>query len=136
MNAKFEEAQSIYRQPGVDEQYVIDLLNDAIGEGCIDAYPMKALLSASNDWDTLRICRLTQFQLILREGIDLGCLAPEHRDAWRWFCLACDNNDPTPFIDDDMEQYYDLLMTALEHGLDVRYIIDYIWEPEQEIEED
>ena len=118
------------------EEQTIALIDAAIEDGCVEAYPMKALLESANDWTRLVICRMTQFQIILREGVDKGCLAPENDLAWAWLELAAQNNDPTPFLEDDMEQYYDLLMTAMEQGRDVQYIIDMIWEPEQEIDDD
>lgn len=120
------------------EQHVIGLLINAISEGYVDAYPMRALLEATNNWATLVIVRPTLFQLLLREGVDLGCLGPEeHDEAWEWMQIAAEHNDPTDFLDDDMEQYYDLLMTATEHGNDIAHdLMDRIWEPENIIEED
>ncbi|MCF0214835.1 MAG: hypothetical protein HUK13_10460 [Muribaculaceae bacterium] len=118
------------------EEQAIALISAAIDDGCVEAYPMKALLESSNDWTRLVICRMTQFQIVLREGVDKGCLDPRNDFAWIWLEIAAKNNDPTPFLDDDMEQYYDILMTAVENGRDVRDIIYKIWEPEQEIDDD
>ena len=146
MNTKIEQALGLYNSicslqaEGTDttamEQQVLTLLDEAIEEGYVEAYPMKALLESSNDWTQLVICRMTQFQIILREGVDKGCLAPDNDFAWIWLEIAAKNNDPTPFLEDDMEQYYDILMTAVENGRDVRDIIYKIWEPEQEIDDD
>ena len=118
------------------QQEVLRLLDQAVDGGYVQAYPMKALLSASDDWSTFRLVRPELFRQILLEGIDRGCLAPEHDEAWTWMTLAAENNDPEEFMD-DMERYYDLLMTALEHGnYDAETIMDMIWPPEQVIEED
>lgn len=139
MNKSYNEAlRLLAATPVADEQRVLDLLKESISEGFVDAYPLYALLSASNDWTTLVICRMTQFQILLREGVEKGCLAPEgHDTAWYWLGVAAQNNDPTPFLDDDMDEYYDLLMTAVEQGNDIAHdIMDIIWEPEQEQEED
>ena len=139
MNKSYNEAlRLLAATPVADEQRVLDLLKESISEGFVDACPLYALLSASNDWTTFVICRMTQFQILLREGVEKGSLAPEgHDTAWYWLGVAAAHNDPTPFLDDDMEGYYDLLMTAVEQGNDTaRDIMDTIWEPEQEQEED
>ena len=45
--------------------------------------------------------------------------------------------DETGCYDMDMEKCYDMLMTALENGVEeARPVMNRIWEPEQEIEED
>lgn len=139
MNEHYEEAiRQLGSGDAYDEQQVIDLVKTSISEGFVDAYPMYALLSASNDWSTFVICRMTQFQILLREGIAKGCLDPVgHDTAWFWLGVAAEYNDPTPFLDDDMEGYYDLLMSAVEQGNETaRDIMFAIWEPEQEQEED
>ena len=139
MNNHYEEAlRLLASKSAADEQRVLNLLKESIDEGFVDAYPLYALLSASNDWSALVICRMTQFQILLREGISKGCLEPVgHDSAWYWLGVAGEHNDPTPFLDDDMEGYYDLLMTAVEQGNDTaRDLMMAIWEPEQEIEED
>lgn len=121
-----------------DEQHVLDLLNCAIEQGFVDAYPMKALLSASNNWQSLLIVRPTQFQILLWEGVEAGCLDPDgHDEAWSWLEIAAQHNDPTQFLDNDMERYFDILMTATEHGNDIAHdIMDTIWEPENLIDDD
>lgn len=139
MSTPYEEALQLLASgnPAVEQQ-VIDMLKKSISEGFVDAYPLYALLSASNDWTTFVICRMTQFQLLLREGVEQGCLDPVgHDTAWYWLGVAAEHNEPTPFLDDDMDEYYDLLMTAVEQGNDIaRDIMFAIWEPEQEQEED
>lgn len=50
--------------------------------------------------------------------------------------LAAEHNDPTEFMT-DMDHYFDLLMTATEHGNhNAHEIMDMIWEPENCQEED
>ena len=97
---------------------------------------MKALLAASNDWNTGLITRMGLYKNILLEGIECGALAPGNEYAWEWIGAAATNNDPEDFID-DKTLYYDLLSSAAESGITVALdIMDRIWEPENIIEED
>lgn len=119
-----------------DEQKVLDQVNEAIKEGDIELYPMKALLAASNDWNTGLITRMGLYKIILLEGVEHGALAPANEYAWEWIGAAATNNDPEEFID-DKTLYYDLLSTAAESGITIALdIMDRIWEPENIIEED
>lgn len=119
-----------------DEQKVLDQINSAIENGDIELYPMKALLAASNDWNTGLITRMGLYKNILLEGIGKGALAPENEYAWEWIAAAATNNDPEEFVD-DKTLYYDLLSTAAESGLTLAQdILNRIWEPENIIEED
>ncbi len=119
-----------------DEQKVLDQVNDAIEAGDIELYPMKALLAASNDWNTGLITRMGLYKNILLEGVERGTLAPTNEYAWEWIGAAATNNDPEEFID-DKSLYYDLLSTAAESGRTIALdIMDRIWEPENIIEED
>lgn len=121
-----------------DEKQVLELLYQATDAGFVDAYVMIALLESANNWSNLIIVRPMEFQILLRRGVTKGCLGPDgHEEAWEWMRIAAMNNDPTFFLDDDMEEYYDILMTAVEHGNDIaRNIMDTIWEPENIMEED
>lgn len=136
--AAFDALRQTTPQSVADEQHVLDLLDSAIDQGFADAYPMKALLSASNDWQSLVIVRPTQFQILLWQGVEAGCLGPDgHDEAWAWLEAAALHNDPAQFLDDDMERYFDILMTAVEHGNDIAHdIMDAIWEPENLIDDD
>ncbi len=118
------------------EQEVLDRLGKAISKGDLELYPMKALLAASNDWNTGLITRAGLYKSILLEGIELGALAPENEYAWEWIGAAATNNDPEEFVD-DKTLYYDILSAAAESGRTIALdIMDRIWEPENIIEED
>lgn len=118
------------------ERKVLEQINAAIADGDIELYPMKALLAASNDWNTGLITRMGLYKNILLEGIECGALVPGNEYAWEWIGSAATNNDPEEFID-DKTLYYDLLSSAAEFGITVALdIMDRIWEPENIIEED
>lgn len=120
-----------------EEQLVMDMIDEAIKEGDTEMYPMKALLSASNNWDTLKIVRISFFREILLEGVEAGALAPTNDFAWLWLRQATVNNDAEELFEDDIERYYNLMMDAAENGNeDALYISELIWEPENIIEED
>lgn len=128
--------KSLYPETTEQEKEVLRLLDEVIKKGMIDAYPLKALLFASNNWSKLLIVRMGFFQDILLEGIEKGCLAPDRHIAWEWLEVASINNDPEEFML-DMDRYYDILATAAENGNEIALdIMDTIWEPEQIIEED
>lgn len=119
-----------------DEQEVLNKVNEAIEAGDIELYPMKALLAASNDWNTGLITRMGLYKNILLEGVECGALSPENEYAWEWIGGAATNNNPEEFID-DKTLYYDLLSTAAESGVTIALdIMNRIWEPENIIEED
>ena len=119
-----------------DEQKLLDHINDAIDAGDIELYPMKALLAASNDWNTGIITRMGLYKNILLEGVERGTLASGNEYAWEWLGAAATNNDPEEFID-DKTLYYELLSTAAESGINIALdIMNAIWEPENIIEED
>lgn len=119
-----------------DEQEVLNKVTEAIEAGDIELYPMKALLAASNDWNTGLITRMGLYKNILLEGVERGALSPENEYAWEWIGAAATNNDPEEFID-DKTLYYDLLSTAAESGVTIALdIMNRIWEPENIIEED
>lgn len=119
-----------------DEQEVLNKVNEAIEAGDIELYPMKALLAASNDWNTGLITRMGLYKNILLEGVKRGALSPENEYAWEWIAAAATNNAPEEFVD-DKTLYYDLLSTAAESGITVALdIMNRIWEPENIIEED
>ena len=125
-----------FRSTTEDEQKVLDQVTFAISSGAIELYPMKALLAASNDWNTCIITRMGLYKNILLEGIDKGSLAPGNEYAWEWIGAAATNNDPEEFVD-DKTRYYDILSTAAESGVTIALdIMDRIWEPENIIEED
>ena len=125
-----------YTSTTEDERKVLDQIGAAIKDGDIELYPMKALLAASNDWNTGLITRMGLYKNILLEGIDKGTLAPGNEYAWEWIGAAATNNDPEEFVD-DKTLYYDLLSTAAESGVTIALdIMDRIWEPEDIIEED
>ena len=128
--------RTVYLETADQEQDVLNLLDKVIEGGMVEAYPLKALLVASNNWSTFLIVRIGFFQDILLEGIDKGCLEPENQLAWKWLEVAATNNDPEEFML-DMDRYYDILATAAENGNDIALdIMNSIWEPEQIIEED
>lgn len=128
--------KSLYPETTRLEEEALMLLDKAIADGILEAYPLKALLAASNNWSTCTIVRPGIFQQILLEGIDKGCLSPEKHRSWEWMDVAASNNDPSDFMY-DMERFYDILATASENGNTIAgEIMDSIWEPEQIIEED
>ena len=131
-----KEFRSVYPATTRLEERALRLLDRAIAGGMIEAYPLKALLEASNNWATCVIVRPGLFRLVLLEGIGLGCLAPDKTLAWEWMETAAVNNDPATFMD-DLDRYYDLLADAAENGVaEARRLMYRIWEPEQIIEED
>lgn len=120
-----------------EEQQVMNMIDKAIKEGDTEMYPMKALLSASNNWDSLKIVRISFFREILLEGVEAGALTPTSDFAWLWLRQATVNNDAEELFEDDIERYYNLMMDAAEKGNeDALYISELIWEPENIIEED
>lgn len=125
-----------YTSTTEDERKVLDRVSAAIDDGDIELYPMKALLAASNDWNTGLIARMGLYKNILLEGIGHDALAPGNEYAWEWIAAAATNNDPEEFVE-DKTLYYDLLSTAAESGISVALdIMNRIWEPEDIIEED
>lgn len=128
--------KSLYPETTEQEQEILDMIDKMIDEGVIELYPLKALLEASNNWNTCLIVRISFFKETLLEGIEKGCLAPEMENAWAWMEVAAENNDPVEFMD-DVDLYYDILATAAEEGnMIARDIMNDIWEPENIIEED
>ena len=131
-----KEDKSLYLETTKQEEEVLSLLDEAIDGGVIDAYPLKALLFASNNWSKCLITRIGFFQDILLEGVEKGCLAPDRHIAWEWMEVASINNEPEEFMT-DMDRYYDILATAAEEGNEIALdIMNTIWEPEEIIEED
>lgn len=126
----------VHSETAGQEQEVLKIIEDLIDGGEIGMYPLYALLNASNNWYSGAIVRLSQFREILLEGIGKGCLAPDCSEGWEWLRIAADCNDPAEFMT-DMERYYNIIMDAVANGDEnAREIMDTIWEPEQEIEED
>ncbi len=127
--------RAIYPETTEAEEEVLHYV-DLYLEEDPEMYAIKAMLEASNNWDTFEIVRPDQYRAILLEGIDKGALAPENAFAWSMLGLAAQSNDPQEFMT-DIDRYYDLLATAVEHGnTDALDIMNTIWEPEQIIEED
>lgn len=130
------ESHSVYSETAAEEQEALEILEILTGSGQRSLYPLMALLSASNNWHTLVIVRISLFRDILLEGIEAGALSPEDEDSWAWLMAAAETNDPTDFMT-DTERFYNLLSDAMEAGnQDARDIMDMVWEPEQIIEED
>lgn len=100
------------------EQEVLDNLNILIDKGYVDLYPMKALLSASNNWARQTIVRPGMFADILQEGIEKDTLNPDHSRAWVWMYEAVRSNqeqDPYFFFGDP-ELIEPLVQKAAEKG--------------------
>ena len=76
------------------ERKVLDQVNAAIADGDVELYPMKALLAASNDWNTGLITRMGLYKNILLEGIECGALVPGNEYAWEWDRLRRDEQRP------------------------------------------
>lgn len=130
------ESRSLFGETAAEEQETLGILESLISSGHRSLYPLMALLSASNNWHTLVIVRMSQFRDILLEGIEAGALSPEDEEGWAWLMEAAETNDPTDFMT-DTERFYNLLSDAMEAGnQDARDILNMIWEPEQIIEED
>ena len=127
---------SVIAETAEDEQRVLALLDVEFQTRGVGSWPLKALLSACNNWHSAVIVRLGQFQEILLEGIENGALSPDDAEGWSWMKVAAETNDPESFMT-DMDRYYDLLASAVENGnTDALDIMNEIWEPEQIIEED
>lgn len=95
--------ESVIRETTAEEQEVLDGINALIDQGCVDLYPMKALLWASNNWDSKKIVRPGLYADILQEGIEKGALDPENHRAWVWIkesIEANENMDPYTFLGD------------------------------------
>ena len=119
-----------------DEKRALDLIKARLEDGEVGHYPLMALLSASNNWHTATITRISQFRQILLEGIEKGALSPDDATGWEWMSVAAEANDPETFIT-DMDLYYSLLASAAENGnSDALDIMNTIWPPEWTIEED
>ena len=115
---------------------ILHFIDKTIERGNTGLYVAKALLNESNNWGTCQINCLNLFRQQLLKGIECGCLAPDNHYGWEWMEVASKYNDPTDFME-DMELYYDLLDSAVSHGVvEAIDIMDSIWEPEQIIEED
>lgn len=118
------------------QKNVFRLIDQHIEQGETGLYVLKALLSASDNWDTPMIVRKDLFRSILLEGIEHGALAPENDLGWEFLETAAEYNNPEEFIN-DIDLYYEILDTALKDGNAIaRNIMNTIWEPEQIIEED
>lgn len=92
--------KSVYPETADREWEALFRLDKLIEAGRTELYPLKALLSASNNWSTYTIVRMGQFRDILLEGIARGCLAPENEYAWHVMNIAAANNDPGELIPD------------------------------------
>lgn len=110
-----KEHKSVFAETADDEQEALDILDNLICEGNVSLYPLMALLSASNNWHTLVIVRLSHFQGILLEGIEKGSLAPDDEEGWMWLLAAADTNNPADFMV-DTERFHNLLTAAIEAG--------------------
>ena len=128
--------KTMYPETTTQEQEILNLVNSLIDDGYTEAYPMKALLVASNNWSTFLFARDGFYRDILLEGIEKGCLAHDNGIAWNWMEIAATNNDPELFMD-DMDEFYNILADAAEAGNTIALdIMNSIWEPENIIEED
>lgn len=124
--------QCIYLDTTAREEKVLYLLDKAIEEGTIEAYPLKALLAASVNWSTRKIVRPELFRQILLEGVGAGCLSPDCPRAWKWLAVAAENNDPDCFME-DRQRYLGLLSAAAEKGIAIAgRIMDGIREPDEQ----
>lgn len=118
------------------EADTLRLLRRAATEGCTAARVADAVLSAANDWATLRLTRHGLFVQMLGEAIAAGALSPADDEAWQWLAAAHEAN-PEADLTDDYERLYDFLMTAAEEGCTAALDLALdIWPPEEEQEED
>ena len=118
------------------ETDTLRLFRRAAAEGCTAARVADAVLSAANDWATLRLTRHGLFVQMLGEAIDAGALSSADDEAWQWLTAAHEAN-PDADLMDDYECLYDFLMSAAEDGCTAALDIALdIWPPEEEQEED
>lgn len=112
-----EEFGSVNNGTAADEQEALEILQSLIDSGNKSLYPLMALLSASNNWHSTLIVRMGQFQGILLEGIEDGCLSPDDEYGWMWLHAATEFNDPSDFFT-DTESFRRLLSEAIDAGND------------------
>lgn len=81
----------------------------------VEWYVPWAVLSAANNWASVKIVRPYIFRNLLSEGIKHEALASDHRFAWRWIEIASREND----LSDIMAfspRFCDLLREAADAG--------------------
>ena len=118
------------------EQEVLENMKTLIAQGETQLYPLYALFSASNNWNTLKIVRNSEYECILTEAINKGALPHDDLISWNYILLAAERNDPSEFFR-DMEFYYNFLMDAAENGNSVALDLALtIWPPENDMDED
>jgi hypothetical protein len=118
------------------EQEVLDNMKSLISQGETQLYPLYALFSACNNWNTLKIIRNSEYEYVLTEAINKGALPADDMIAWNYILLAAQRNDPAEFFR-DMEFYYDFLMSAAENGNTVALDLALtVWPPEDDVDED
>ncbi|MBR4974306.1 MAG: hypothetical protein IKY60_01840 [Bacteroidales bacterium] len=118
------------------EQEVLENMKTLIAQGETQLYPLYALFSASNNWNTLKIVRNSEYEYILTEAINKGALPHDDLISWNYILLAAERNEPSEFFR-DMEFYYNFLMDAAENGNSVALDLALtIWPPENDMDED
>lgn len=78
---------------------LISNLDNMISIGCNAVYPLKALLAASDNWETCKIVRFDKFRQIIKEGIDKNAFGKRSEKAWNWLEFAMEANDPSTFFE-------------------------------------
>lgn len=82
------------------EQAVLENIDTLIALGNTGLYPLKALLSAADNWCADTIVRPELFRKIFLEGVEKGALAPDCHEGWSWTSYAAMNNNPMEFMAD------------------------------------
>lgn len=110
-----------------EKKEALALLDESFELGEPQAYVLKALLAASDDWSTFTINRFDLFRQILLEGVDHGALAPDCTQAWQVMGIAATNNHPARFMK-DVVRYLDILTEASGSGVKEAWdIMCLIW---------
>lgn len=110
-----------------EKKEALALLDKSIESGEPQAYVLKALLAASDDWSTFTIVRFDLFREILLKGVDHDALSPDCTNAWQVMGIAAANNNPARFMK-DIIRYLDILTEASGAGVkDAWDIMCLIW---------
>ncbi|MGN0070142.1 MAG: hypothetical protein ACI350_10525 [Prevotella sp.] len=118
------------------KQRTLNLLDYCIKkEGCGTAWTLLALCRTADDWGKLEV-RQEEYLELMDKGMAMGYLDSAEETVWASILLAIANNDGL-FVVTDYERLYDCAATAAEAGCEnAREVMDFIWPPEQEMEED
>ncbi len=84
-----------YEDPAITQKKKMALfyIDNLIDNGYDELLVLKALLVSSDNWDDCEVIRKKPFRKIMREALEMDCLAPDSEFAWTILELALTNND-------------------------------------------